>query len=157
MQVRRFLVDRPVFSVSPEDTLAQAALRMREFGHGSATVISPGQPPGIITERDLLRAIADEVDISTATVGQCMTPNAVTVTPEWHVVDAARTMVDRRFRHLVVVDDSGTLLGVLSIRDIAAALLEERQGHPRRLERSPPAQSSPPAASLGRALYGSAS
>jgi CBS domain-containing protein len=57
-----------------------------------------------------------------------MTPNAVTVTPEWHLVDAARTMVDRRFRHLVVVDDSGTLLGVLSIRDIAAALLEERQG-----------------------------
>ncbi len=128
MQIGRFLVDRPVFTVRPDDTLDQAALRMRHFGHGSATVITPGQPPGIITERDLLRAVADGADMATATVEQYMTPNAVTITPEWHVVDATRTMVERHFRHLVVVDDSGTLLGVISMRDIAAALRVERQG-----------------------------
>ncbi len=52
----------------------------------------------------------------------------MTVTPAWHVVDAARMMIERHFRHLVVVDDSGAVLGVLSIRDITTALLEERQG-----------------------------
>ncbi|MEJ7802595.1 MAG: CBS domain-containing protein [Candidatus Limnocylindria bacterium] len=128
MRVGRFLVDRPVFTVRPNETLDQAAQRMRHFGHGSATVIIADQPPGIITERDLLRAVADGVDMMTATVEQYMTPNAVTITPDWHVVDATRTMVERHFRHLVVVDGSGTLLGVLSMRDIAAALLVERQG-----------------------------
>ena len=128
MQVGRFLVDRVLYTVTPEDTLAHAAALMKKHGHGSASVVTPGEPPGIITERDLLRAVADGVDMMTATVEQYMTPNAVTITPDWHVVDATRTMVERHFRHLVVVDGSGTLLGVLSMRDIAAALLVERQG-----------------------------
>jgi len=55
-----------------------------------------------------------------------MTPDAVTITSEWHVVDAARTMMERGFRHLVVVDE-GRLVGVLSIRDMVKALLQDRQ------------------------------
>ncbi len=128
MQVGRFLVDRPLYTVTPEETLAHAAALMREHGHGSASVVTPGQPPGIITERDLLRAVADGADMQKSQVAQYMTPRAVTVTPAWHVVDAARMMIERHFRHLVVVDDSGAVLGVLSIRDITTALLEERQG-----------------------------
>ncbi|MCA1676993.1 MAG: CBS domain-containing protein [Actinobacteria bacterium] len=128
MQVGRFLVDRPLFTVSPDDTLAHCAAMMREHGRGSATVVAPGEPPGIITERDLLRAVADGADMGATRVAEYRTANAVTVTPTWHVVDAARIMIERRFRHLVVVDPAGTVLGVLSIRDIARALLEERQG-----------------------------
>lgn len=128
MQVGRFLVDRPVYTVSPDDSLEHAAELMRQYGHGSATVVASGEPPGIITERDLLRAVADGVDMRTARVSQYETPNAVTVTQTWHVVDAARMMIERHFRHLVVVDESGAVLGVLSIRDMTAALLEERQG-----------------------------
>jgi len=128
MQVGRFLVDRPVYTVSPDDTLAHAAALMRRYGHGSATVVAAGEPPGIITERDLLRAVADGADMQVARIAEYRTPNAVTVTPSRHVVDAARMMIERHFRHLVVVDKSGAVLGVLSIRDITAALLEERQG-----------------------------
>jgi len=128
MQVGRFLVDRVLYTVTPEDTLAHAAALMKKHGHGSASVVTPGQPPGIITERDLLRAVADGVDMKETAVGRYMTPRAVTVTPAWHVVDAARMMIERHFRHLVVVDDSGAVLGVLSIRDMTTALLEERGG-----------------------------
>ena len=128
MQIGRFLVDRPLYTVNPDDTLAHAAAVMRRCGHGSATVVAAGEPPGIITERDLLRAVADGADMQVARVAEYRTPNAVTVTPSRHVVDAARMMIERHFRHLVVVDNSGAVLGVLSIRDITAALLEERQG-----------------------------
>lgn len=128
MQVGRFLIDRPLYKVSPDDTLEHAAELMRRYGHGSATIVAADQRPGIITERDLLRAVADGVDMRTARVAEYGTPNAVSITPSWHVVEAARMMMDRHFRHLVVIDDSGALLGVLSIRDMTLALLEERQG-----------------------------
>ena len=128
MQVGTFLIDRPLYTVTPEETLAQAAALMRKHGHGSASVVTAGEPPGIITERDLLRAVADGADMQAARVARYMTPKAVTVTPAWHVVDAARMMIERHFRHLVVVDDSGAVLGVLSIRDMTKALLEERHG-----------------------------
>jgi len=128
MQVGTFLIDRPLYTVTPEETLAQAAALMRKHGHGSASVVTAGEPPGIITERDLLRAVADGADMQTARVARYMTPKAVTVTPAWHVVDAARMMIERHFRHLVVVDESGAVLGVLSIRDMTKALLEERHG-----------------------------
>lgn len=128
MQVGKFLKDRPLYTVTPEDTLAHAAALMKKHGHGSASVLAPGEPPGIITERDLLRAVADGVGMKETPVERYMTPRAVTVTPSWHVVDAAKMMIERHFRHLVVVDDAGNVLGVLSIRDMTTALLEERGG-----------------------------
>ena len=70
--------------------------------------------------------MADGVDPGSTLVAAYMTPDAVTITSEWHVVDAARTMMERGFRHLVVVDE-GRLVGVLSIRDMVKALLQDRQ------------------------------
>ena len=70
--------------------------------------------------------MADGVDPGSTLVAAYMTPDAVTITSEWHVVDAGRTMMERGFRHLVVVDE-GRLVGVLSIRDMVKALLQDRQ------------------------------
>ena len=113
--------------MEPEHTLSEAARRMRDRGVGSAVVISEEEDPGIITERDLLRALADGADPTSTKVGAYMTPNAVTVTLTWHVVDAARTMIERGFRHLIVLDDTGQIVGMLSIRDMVRALLKDRQ------------------------------
>jgi len=90
-------------------------------------VIIRDDPPGIITERDLLRAIADGVDFDVAKVSEYMASKAVTVTDRWHVVDAAGTMIDRGFRHLVVVDEDGKVTGIISIRDMVRALLDDRR------------------------------
>ncbi len=113
--------------MEPEHLLSEAARRMRDRGVGSAVVISEGENPGIITERDLLRAIADGADPTGTKVGAYMTPNAVSVTLSWHVVDAARTMIERGFRHLIVLDEAGQIVGMLSIRDMVRALLKDRQ------------------------------
>ncbi len=56
-----------------------------------------------------------------------MTPNAVAVNASWEVVDAARRMIQGGFRHLIVTDDRGGVTGIVSIRDMVAALVEERQ------------------------------
>ncbi len=88
---------------------------------GSAVVPGPDGNPGIITERDLLHAIADGSDPGTTPVSGYMTSDAVAVTASWEVVDAARTMVERGFRHLIVKDHRGEVTGIVSIRDMRGA------------------------------------
>jgi CBS domain-containing protein len=128
MIVRSFVTQREIVAVRRDHTIAEAAKRMRARGVGSALVMQePGAHGyGIITERDVLRAIAEGADPAATPVNAYMTSEAVEITSQWHVVDAATTMMDRGFRHLVVVDQ-GHLVGVLSIRDMVRALLQDRQ------------------------------
>lgn len=118
------LVSTAVVSVGPTHTLAHAAQRMAERHVGSALVLVEEGHPGIITERDLLRAIAEGADASSAMVEQYMTAVAITASRSWEVTEAARLMSEGRFRHLIVLDDQG-VMGVLSMRDLVGALLEE--------------------------------
>jgi len=127
MLIERFVTRQEILTVDPEHTLSEAARRIRDRGVGSAVVVSEEGKPGIITERDLLRAIADGADPTSTRVGAYMTPYAVTITLTWHVVDAARTMMERGFRHLIVLNEAGQIVGMLSIRDMVRALLKDRQ------------------------------
>jgi CBS domain-containing protein len=116
------LVRRELVSVGPTHSLQQAAKQMAAHKVGCAVVLSDAAP-GVISERDILRAIADGVDPAAATVADYMTWDAVVAEPSWNVHTAARTMIDGGFRHLVVIGDDSTEVGVLSIRDLVAALL----------------------------------
>jgi CBS domain-containing protein len=119
------LINRAVITVGPRHSVAEAARRMREGNVGSAVVETEEGHPGIITERDLLRAIADGVDAAAARVEDYMTATAITASPNWSAVDAATRMLDGGFRHLVVLADDGRVAGILSIRDLVAALIDE--------------------------------
>ncbi len=127
MKIGQFVTQQQLLTVSPDQTLSDAGRQMIRRGVGSAVVIAGDEPPGIITERDLLRAIADGVDFNVVKVSEYMVPKAVTVTDRWHVVDAAGTMIDRGFRHLVVIDEDGKVTGIISIRDMVRALLDDRR------------------------------
>lgn len=118
------LVTRDVVSVQMTDSLRAAARAMQEHNVGSA-VVTGGESPGIITERDLLRAIASG-DLDTASVQDYMSRNAVSASPSWGVEEAAHTMIDGGFRHLVIVGQDGQPSGILSIRDLVKALLDQR-------------------------------
>jgi len=111
------LMTRELLEVAPEDTLGQAAEAMVERGVGSAVVSDFGRLIGILTERDLLRAVAGRVHSSEARVREWMTADPVTATESMELGDAARTMLDRGFRHLPVVDDERPI-GIVSIRDV---------------------------------------
>jgi signal-transduction protein with cAMP-binding, CBS, and nucleotidyltransferase domain len=79
---------------------------------------------GILTERDVLGAVASANDPEAVSVEQVMTADVVTVGPDWDLVEAARVMANRRIRHLVVYE-GGQLLGVLSVRDVLPAVLPD--------------------------------
>jgi len=102
---------------STTDTLRSAAERMWREQTGSLLVLDGERLTGIITERDLLRAVALGADPATATVDEAMTTEVFTVTPDMPLVDAAREMATRWIRHLPVEDD-GRLVGMVSMRDV---------------------------------------
>ncbi|HEX2191636.1 MAG TPA: CBS domain-containing protein [Acidimicrobiales bacterium] len=120
------LITRAVLTVSESDSLRDTAVWMIERGVGSAVVLTDGKPSGIITDRDALRAIARGKDAGSLTVGDLLPGKLTTVRPDLGVLEAARIMRDRGFRHLVVVDEAGDLAGVFSMRDLVVGLLTER-------------------------------
>jgi CBS domain-containing protein len=119
----RDLVVHDLVTVGPAHTLAQAAKLMSAKRVGSAIVLTD-ESPGILSERDVLRAVAEGVDPAEATVADYMTWNAIVATSEWDVMEAARAMQQHGFRHLLVIDGaSANHVGILSIRDLMAGIL----------------------------------
>jgi CBS domain-containing protein len=112
-----------VVSVAPEDTLGEAAERMAEDGVGSAVVLDSGRLIGILTERDLLRAVAGRVHTSEARVREWMTVDPITATEETSADEAMRTMLEQGFRHLPVIEE-GRTIGVVSLRELMRAAMQ---------------------------------
>ena len=102
----------------PDDTLAEAARKMWEQQTGSLVVTEGDELIGIITERDILHAVAQRARAAEARVRQWMTESVITIEPETTVDEAAKMMFDRNFRHLPVSKD-GRLLGIVSLRRLS--------------------------------------
>jgi CBS domain-containing protein len=118
------LATTSVLTVRPGDSLKEVAQRMTERNVGAAAVVMGDASPGIITERDLMRAMASGTDPASAIVEDFMTANAITASESWSVAEAARGMIHGRFRHLLVLGSTGEIAGILSIRDLVESLLE---------------------------------
>jgi CBS domain-containing protein len=103
-----------------DETLLQAAKRMWEQQTGSILLVEGEHLLGILTERDVLRAVAEGLDLSTP-VSEVMSRDLVTVDPSTSLRDAARIMADRWIRHLPVLDGD-KLVGVVSQRDLSGLL-----------------------------------
>ena len=108
---------QPTITESPEDSLRSAAEIMWRQQTGSLLVTADGRLTGIITERDLLRAVALGADPDRSSVDEAMTTDPFTVPPDMPLQEAAREMAVRWIRHLPVVRD-GQILGVVSMRDV---------------------------------------
>jgi CBS domain-containing protein len=115
-------VMRPDFiEVAPEDTLGEVAERMTAKNVGAVVVKDYGRLIGILTERDMLKAMAARVHTSEARVRQWMTEDPITASAGMGVDEAARVMLDNGFRHLPVIDEQGQVTGVVSLRRVVAA------------------------------------
>lgn len=122
------LINRKLLVARPDQSLVELARQMIERQVGSAVVMTD-QGPSIITERDLLRAVAAGANLADSKVDEFMTSRAITVQPTVDLRRAAEWMLDGNFRHLVVVGDHGEVEGVLSMRDLMAALLRLSQAN----------------------------
>ncbi len=114
------LAARAVVSVVPDRSVRQAARAMTDRGVGSAVVLTGDTLAGILTERDVLKAVADGADLDATPAKEIMTADVVTVGPDWEVYEAAAEMADKHIRHLVVAEDD-RVAGVLSVRDLLLA------------------------------------
>jgi len=111
-----------LLTVEPQTNLADVARVMRREDADAVVVLSDGELAGIITERDLVRAIADGVNPKQATAGVVMTGDPATVALDEDVSVVALKMMSRGVRHLPVVDGDGKPIGLVSARNLVAVL-----------------------------------
>jgi CBS domain-containing protein len=104
----------------PDDSLQQAARKMWDQQTGSLLVLDGEDLVGIITERDVLRAVATGTPLDTP-VSEVMSKGLITVEPATSLREAAAIMTERWVRHLPVLE-GGRLAGIVSQRDLAGVL-----------------------------------
>jgi CBS domain-containing protein len=85
------------------------------------------KPVGILSERDIVRAMVGRDDVLALTIGQVMTTPVIAATPQDDLTSVMQTMTERRFRHLPIVD-RGKLAGIVSIGDVVKAQLDAYRG-----------------------------
>ena len=117
------VMTRGVFTVERGLPLREAAAQMAQRSVGAAIVLEGERLLGILTERDVLRAVGADRD-RTATVEDCMTKHPETVEPSDTPDHAAALMIHGGFRHLPVVD-GGRVVGIVSIRDLMRVTLDD--------------------------------
>ena len=121
------LMVRDVLTVEPSDTIGEAAEKMDAANVGAVVVVEDMvRIVGIVTERDLMRAVAARARAAEARVRQWMTPSPVTIEPDTPIEQAAQVMFDNNFRHLPVVKD-GRPLGIVSLRLLSRWAFESVQ------------------------------
>ncbi len=117
-----------VITIRPDQCVRDALSLLVEHNIGTLVVVeTAGKPVGILSERDIVRGAVKNKQVCDQIVGMLMTKNVIVARPQDDVWVAARTMTEKRFRHLPVVD-KGELVGILSIGDVLKAQCDEYEG-----------------------------
>ena len=111
----------------PTATVLEAARLMNDRGIGCVLIAEGGMLEGIFTERDILRrVVAEGRDPATVQLHEVMTTSLMTCAPQASLDECAAVMIERGFRHLPVMGDTG-LCGVVSSRDVLASCVADQQ------------------------------
>lgn len=127
MQVERILDSkgRAVATVAPGASVADAVVALAEHNVGALVVSTDGRTvEGIISERDIVRGLADGPDVLHRLVRDLMATDVSTCNGRSEIEELMATMTSGRFRHLPVVDEGG-LSGIISIGDVVKARIDE--------------------------------
>ena len=123
-----------LYTIAPEGRLTEAISVMAEHNMGSLVVIDKGRMVGMLTFREILQALnKGRGALGEAKVGEIMERGPVTASPGMEVNDLRRTMIDSGARYLPVMDRD-KLIGVVSFRDVAKAVLDEQDFENRMLK-----------------------
>ena len=128
MQVKEILrvKGNRLLSIEPAGRVSDAVATMAKENLGSLVVMEQGRMVGMLTFHELLRALASRGGaLGDLEVSDIMLRNPVTASPEMEVNDLRRTMIESGARYLPVMQEA-RLLGVISFRDVAKAVLEEQ-------------------------------
>lgn len=136
MKVRSILSTRKrqVVTARPDQTVREAVRLLAENRIGAVVVTEPdGRIVGILSERDVIRTAAGDDNVLALPVSRVMTRNVVVGTPQDDVMAVATTMLEKRFRHLPIVDQ-GQLIGMISIGDVLKTQRDAYRGEVDTLE-----------------------
>lgn len=117
MTVSEIMTDAAITD-APDDTIAQASTKMWQQQTGSLLIMDGDRLAGIVTERDVLRTVAEGKDPATCSLREIMSTDVVTISPDTGIKDAANIMFEKWFRHLPVVTGDGKVVGIISLRDL---------------------------------------
>jgi CBS domain-containing protein len=112
-------VKRPPLTATQEATLLDVVKIMATHNVGLVAVVDEaGRPLGVVSERDVIRALARGVQLSAKAIEVGTRGNLLTAKAEDDIYSVIKKMRERGTRHILVVDDAGKLVGVVSIRDL---------------------------------------
>ncbi len=123
MHVESFM-GSDVVTAPPSTTLRAAAALLDEAGYGILVVGTREHVEGVVSERDILRAVASGTDLDSTTIDQFESRQLRWATPESTVDDVVEEMMEGYIRHVLVAGPDGALLGMVSMRDLLAAFLD---------------------------------
>jgi CBS domain-containing protein len=117
-----------VVTIQPDHSIREAIARLAQHNIGALVAVDEANlPVGILSERDITRALAQDEQIFARSVSELMTKNVITGLPQDDLISVANTMTERRIRHLPVVE-KGKLVGIVSIGDVVKAQRDQYQG-----------------------------
>lgn len=139
MKLVKHLLDskgREIISIAQDASVLEAITMMADRSIGSLLVMEGAALKGIVTERDYARKVIVKGRSSKSTqVGEIMTVDVYTASPEKTVNDCMTIMTERRIRHLPVVDnDNDSVVGLISIGDLVQAIISDQQEEIQQLE-----------------------
>ncbi|MCL4303026.1 MAG: CBS domain-containing protein [Anaerolineae bacterium] len=117
-----------VVTIGPGQSIREAIARLAEYNIGALVAVDEANlPVGILSERDITRALAKDEQIFSKSVSELMTRHVITALPQDDLLSVANTMTEKRIRHLPVVE-RGKLVGIVSIGDVVKAQRDQYQG-----------------------------
>jgi len=127
MQIKDIMTPKPE-CVSPEDSLQDAARRMRNLDVGPLPVCDNDRLAGMITDRDIVvAAVAEGRNAQTTKVREAMSSGVFYCFEDEDIETAARTMQERQVRRLLVLDRDKRLVGIVSLGDLATETGDTRK------------------------------
>lgn len=121
------IMEKKVHSVALDTNVRDCSKGMAKRGVSCSVVTRDGLAVGLLTERDLVvKVIADGLEPSKVLVGDIMSTPLITIKPNAGVTEAAELMSSYAIRRLVVVDDSGSLVGIVTAGDLAKMMAQKR-------------------------------
>ncbi len=127
-QVRYLLAYKqlPVLTVDIDEPLLSAVALMNNYKVGAVLVVANNNLVGIFTERDILTKVIGQYDPLGIAVGEVMTPDPMTISPETTVTEAMALITQNHFRHLPVIDGN-KLIGLISSGDLTRWMVQTQE------------------------------
>ena len=115
----------PPIWAKPGDTLRQLATAMHEAQCGALLVRGRENHIGVVSERDIVRALAEGAEPDDVWAADVMTRTVLTTSADEPILSVARMMADAHIRHAVLTNDLDEVIGIVSMRDVIGPLLDE--------------------------------